>query len=41
MINNQTVLTKYDTGLSSQGYVAMGTSGYFPAEFNNFQLLKG
>ena len=30
-----------DVGGSGKGYVAMGTSGYFPAEFDDFKLSKG
>lgn len=39
-INSQVVASKVDVG-SGKGYIAMGTSGYFPVEFNNFKLSKG
>ena len=40
MIDGRVVASDVEVGIG-KGYVAMGTSGYFPAEFNDFKLSKG
>lgn len=41
MVNGQSVASGVDIGSGGKGFVAMGTSGYFPAEFNDFKLSNG
>ena len=39
-VNGNTLSSNVMVG-SGKGFVGFGTSGYFPAEFDNFSLTKG
>ena len=40
MVNGKVIASKVNVGDGS-GFVGMGTSGYYAAEFNDFAITKG